>query len=287
MDGRDGDVSRDEAAWLDLIARYDLPADIDPAGAPWPAAENVRSPAGTAGPADTASQPGSDSMRERDPRAGEVGSAADGGPDGESAHDPPVTRESGGAAADTAPASCPPSDPSATGDAAGDPAVTGSGLLGADTSPGAPPSSSDSGAARGDTARQPPGSHRARVVRHAAPPSQPPAAEDEDDRFIPYIPPPPPPLPKLDPVAKGAWAALCGGPAYLLVATLLSWHVSGLGALLAVTAFVGGFAVVVLRMGDRPSRGDDPDNGAVLLCSEASSAGPGQVSGTDKAGVAA
>jgi len=57
---------------------------------------------------------------------------------------------------------------------------------------------------------------------------------------------------------------LFGGPAYLVIATILSWSVSSLAALAAVTAFVGGFAVVILRMGDGPSRGDGPDNGAVL-----------------------
>jgi hypothetical protein len=40
--------------------------------------------------------------------------------------------------------------------------------------------------------------------------------------------------------------------------------VPGWAALLAVVAFVGGFAVVVLRLGDGPSRGQGPDNGAVL-----------------------
>jgi hypothetical protein len=48
------------------------------------------------------------------------------------------------------------------------------------------------------------------------------------------------------------------------VATFLSWSISGWAALAAVTAFVGGFAVVILRMGDGPSRGDGPDNGAVV-----------------------
>jgi hypothetical protein len=31
-----------------------------------------------------------------------------------------------------------------------------------------------------------------------------------------------PPLPRLDPITKGAWAALFGGPAYLLIAVVLS-----------------------------------------------------------------
>jgi hypothetical protein len=91
-----------------------------------------------------------------------------------------------------------------------------------------------------------------------------PAADPADEAEEHFIPPPPPPLPDLDPIAKGAWAALFGGPAYLLGATLLGWQVPGWAALLAVMAFVGGFAVLVLRLGDGPSRGAGPDNGAVL-----------------------
>jgi len=84
---------------------------------------------------------------------------------------------------------------------------------------------------------------------------------DEDH----FIPPPPGPLPHLDSVAKGAWTALFGGPAYLLVATLMGWVIPGWGALLAVVAFVGGFAVIALRLGDRSSNDAGPDDdGAVL-----------------------
>lgn len=85
-----------------------------------------------------------------------------------------------------------------------------------------------------------------------------------DDADEHYIPPPPPPLPHLDPIAKGAWAALFGGPAYLLLTSFLGWTVPGWAALLAVMAFIGGFVVVVLRLGDGPSRGAGPDNGAML-----------------------
>src|SRR5205814_4290902 len=44
-----------------------------------------------------------------------------------------------------------------------------------------------------------------RIVRPAAPAPIPPAGDDEH-----YVPPVPPPLPRLDPVSKGAWAALFG-----------------------------------------------------------------------------
>ena len=87
-------------------------------------------------------------------------------------------------------------------------------------------------------------------------------ADDEEH----YIPPAPPPLPKLDPLAKGAWAALFGGPGYLVVATAAGWSVSGLAAFCAVAAFVAGFAILVLRMHDPgPGGPDDGDNGAVVL----------------------
>jgi len=102
---------------------------------------------------------------------------------------------------------------------------------------------------------------RTRVVKPAIPARLPTADEDEDEH---YIPPPPPPLPVLDSVAKGAWAGLFGGPAYLLIATSFGWVLPGWATFGAVAAFVGGFTVLVIRMGDKPSRGSGPDNGAVL-----------------------
>jgi hypothetical protein len=89
------------------------------------------------------------------------------------------------------------------------------------------------------------------------------AAEDDDDEH--FVPPAPPPLPKLDPLAKGAWAALFGGPGYLVVATALHWSVSGFAAFCAVAAFVTGFALLVLRMNESgPGGPDDGDDGAVV-----------------------
>jgi hypothetical protein len=82
-----------------------------------------------------------------------------------------------------------------------------------------------------------------------------------DDRYVaPHVPP----LPKLDPVARGAWTALFGGPGYLLIATTLSWQVPGWAELAAIVAFVAGFVVLVSRLGDGPSRRDGPDQGAVV-----------------------
>jgi hypothetical protein len=114
---------------------------------------------------------------------------------------------------------------------------------------------------------------RRRVVRPASPPPVPGPAfaadaiqsgrfdEDDDEH---YIPPPPPPLPALDPVAKGAWTALFGGPAFLLVTTTAGWSMPGWATFGAVAAFIGGFAVIVARMGDRPPRDPGSDDGAVI-----------------------
>jgi hypothetical protein len=98
-----------------------------------------------------------------------------------------------------------------------------------------------------------------RIVRPAAPAPGPPTGDDEH-----YVPPVPPPLPRLDPVSKGAWAALFGGPGYLLLAVLLGWVVPSWAAFCAVGAFVGGFATLVVRMGDRPPSDSGSDDGAVV-----------------------
>ena len=220
-EGVGGNMSGDDAAWRELIARYELPATPDPAAAPWPERENLDN---------------------RDPSPQVAGQPASGDQASAGGEDPP------------GPGDAPDADTAGASDTdtpdAGDADTPGAGTPGSGT---------DSGDRRPGGA----GGDRTRVVRPASPLWRPAtdAAEDEDDQ---YVPPPPPPLPSLDPVAKGAWAALFGGPAYLLLATFLGWQVSGLAALAAVTAFVGGFAVVVFRMGDGPSRGDGPDNGAVV-----------------------
>ncbi|WP_245637892.1 hypothetical protein, partial [Actinomadura rubrobrunea] len=85
-----------------------------------------------------------------------------------------------------------------------------------------------------------------------------PSSDDDEGHFVP---PPPPPLPNPDPLTKGAWGALVGGPLYLLLTVVMDWHVPGWAAFLAVAAFIGGFVTLVLRMGDEPR---DPDDGAVV-----------------------
>ncbi|MBF8192778.1 hypothetical protein ITP53_45290 [Nonomuraea sp. K274] len=85
-------------------------------------------------------------------------------------------------------------------------------------------------------------------------------AEDEGH----FEPPPPPPLPKLDLATKLAWVALFGGPAYLLVAAMASWHMEGWALFTAVAAFIGGFVALVVRMGDDRPNDSGWDDGAVL-----------------------
>jgi hypothetical protein len=187
----------EEAAWLDLIAHYDAPADA--AGAtPWPEREGLAE-------ADNAPIPGGSQVTRS-----------------------PKTTESPGA-----------------------PETPGAPQAKARPAPADPPFSADLTAPdlTGPEAGQAP----------APPPAKAPEMQEEH-----YFPPPPPPLPKLDPVTKGAWAALFGGPAYLLIATAVGWTVPAVAAFFAIGAFVGGFAILVMRMGDEPRDGDGPDDGAVV-----------------------
>lgn len=102
---------------------------------------------------------------------------------------------------------------------------------------------------------------RTRVIRHAGDPRSYSPAEEEDERYVPARLPPPR---KLDPVSKGAWLAVVGGPAYLVIAGLfLHWSISATVAFFAIAAFVGGFVTLVVKLGDHPRR-DDDDDGAVL-----------------------
>jgi hypothetical protein len=179
----------EEAAWLDLIARYDAPADAAD-GAPWPERENLGAPdsAPITGASQITQSPQVPESPNRPYRAAEPPPAVTPGPE--------------------------------------------------------PPPAPIPRAAERQPAREP---HE--------------AADPQEEH---YIPPPPPPLPKLDPVAKGAWTALFGGPAYLLIATAVGWTVPAMAAFFAIAAFVGGFAVLVLRMGDEPRDGSGPGDGAVV-----------------------
>ncbi|HEY7016600.1 MAG TPA: hypothetical protein VH480_27760 [Streptosporangiaceae bacterium] len=261
-DASGGGVTGDEAAWRDLVARFSLPAD--PTETPWPEREGLtpgpaRGAAAGGGDADPGEDRGARPAGDRDGGPGEdrgAGAAEDQGAGVAEDRDAirGDVRDAGlGDGSDPAPAGRPEAEADDSGDA------------GPDRSRDARPA---------DPLRRG-GADRTRVIRPATSAASPspaptaplvpqPAAGPDDEGDEHFVPPPPPPLPHLDPVAKGAWTAMFGGPAYLLFTMLMGWEVPGWAALLAVMAFVGGFATVVLRLGDGPSRGSGPDNGAVL-----------------------
>jgi hypothetical protein len=283
----DGDVSGEEAAWRDLIARFDLPVDTTTRQAPWPARENLAEPSadrqlpehdtavgreqgGPSGPTGPVSRAGPASLpgpaggprQLRQPGSGLPGPPRRGGQDGpdHSGAGPASQDGAGPAGADRDgidPDTADPVDEDGIGWSSNGRPRTG---LADERDAGTGP------AGTGRDGAGPAGSRsagdRAHIVRRAEPvphPSPPGDDEDEDGR---YVPPPPTPLPQLDSVAKGAWAALLGGPGYLLLATLAGWQIAGWAALVAIIAFVAGFATLVLRMSDRPR--DDDDDGAVV-----------------------
>jgi hypothetical protein len=101
---------------------------------------------------------------------------------------------------------------------------------------------------------------RARIIRAAGDPRDySPPDEPEDEKYVPEPLPPP----KLDPLAKFAWAGLIGGPAYLLIGVLVGWTISGIAAFAAIGVFIAGFVILVIRLGDGSKR-DDDDDGAVV-----------------------
>ena len=274
-----GDAGSDEAVWRDLIARYEMAVDTDTVAPPWPDIESLGTrPPGQA-PRDQARRdqlprdtgPGTSSPASLGGVAYTVGqpASAQPGADADPADSKTGPRELG--AGPPGPDAGPHGpDAGPPGPDAGPPGPD-AGPLAPDAGPPGPDAGSSPGSAHGRASDSKGGSaagsgaDRTRVIRHAtAPASRLPAEEDDQDEDEHYVPPPPPPLPHLDPVAKGAWAALFGGPAYLLVASVAGWVVPGWAALGSVAAFIGGFTVVVLRLGDGPADDDSPDNGAVL-----------------------
>ena len=243
---------RDEdAAWRDLVARFDAPLTAQQP-VPWPAREDM-TPAqkrDTGGAGGTEGAHGSDGRHrgaEIDGLDGEHGRhAADTEPGRHAANGEPGQHAGGGDRGLAVPNRKPESDGLRAEPGEIDEAIGRHGRLGADRA-NDPDVIQVPRPIRGPTARG--------VPADATP------ADDEEH----FIPPVPPPLPKLDPVAKGAWAALFGGPGYLIVATAAGWSVSGLAAFCAVAAFVAGFAILVLRMHEPgPGGPDDGDDGAVV-----------------------
>ena len=295
-----GEADDEEAAWRDLIAQYSTPAAADGV-APWPVREELSGarpalpgPAGARGPIDITDEPGvSGTPGTPDPGTGRAsgvpGTAGPGTPGpgtgrAPGTSSPAACRASGTSSPAAGRASGAPGT-AAPGTAAPGTAAPGTPGPGADRAPGAP-ATPDPGSGRAsgngpqagpradgedaDTAQPPPGGWdpvpgvipappRTRIVRPAVPAPLPPVGDDEH-----YVPPAPPPLPRLDPVSKGAWVALFGGPGYLLLAVLLGWVVPSWAGFCAVAAFVGGFATLVVRMGDRPPGDSGSDDGAVV-----------------------
>ncbi len=81
---------------------------------------------------------------------------------------------------------------------------------------------------------------------------------EEDER---YVPPDPPPLGG-DLLARISWAAVLGGPLFLVLAVIFWRDLPRMLLLAALAAFVGGFVALVARM--PRERGEDDDDGAVV-----------------------
>ena len=233
----------EDAAWRDLVARFDAPLTAQPV--PWPAREDMPSePDGTSGTEGARGSDGKHRGPELDGVDQEPGRhAAEGEPGRHAADGEPGRHTADGERRLAGPNGKSGSD--GLGDEPG--GIAGRhGRRGADGVPE-------------PEVIQVPRRIRGPVPRGVPADGRP--AEDEEH----FVPPAPPPLPKLDPVAKGAWVALFGGPVYLMVATAIGWSVSGLAAFCAVAAFVAGFAILVLRMHEPgPGGPDDGDDGAVV-----------------------
>ncbi|HYB17607.1 MAG TPA: hypothetical protein VEF71_19365 [Streptosporangiaceae bacterium] len=251
-DWDDTERERDEdAAWRDLVARFDAPLTAQEP-IPWPAREDPSRQA-------PGSQEANEAEGERAGRAADGERAADLAADGDRGN----RRADGWRMAD----SRRPAD-GLYGGLEGSGADGVLGAFDADEMPEAQDPDMIEAPRRiwGPGARRLPGR---RVPARRTPDGEAavlPSPADEDGEH--FVPPAPPPLPRLDPLAKGAWAALFGGPGYLVVATAAGWSVPGLAAFCAVAAFVAGFAILVLRMNDPdpggPGGPDDGDDGAVV-----------------------
>ncbi len=275
-----GEARDEEATWRDLVAQYSTPVAADGA-VPWPVREELSTAqqappgapggAGAPGSTDTSmdtTDAGGASAASGTPGPGDPGTGRETETDGEAG----PGRETG-TDGEAGPGRGAGTD--GEGGTGGQAGTSGEAGAGRGTVPGGEGGTGGQAGPRADGedpgAAQPPprgwdpvpgvipAQPQSRIVRPAAPAPLPPAGDDEH-----YVPPVPPPLPRLDPVSKGAWAALFGGPGYLLLAVLLGWVVPSWIAFCAVGAFVGGFATLVVRMGDRPPGDSGPGDGAVV-----------------------
>ena len=237
------DQDRDQGAWRDLVARFELPVALEPPETPWPDRENVNR--AVPWPSE-ASRPEPEAQR------------------GDGVVAPPATDKNTNQPDEPGPGE--KSDPGS--DSASRAQTHAIRARVVKPASGIPPATDqaqgwNSAALAGQASGVPAGSDPGEATGHTDLGGLGLEDEDEnsDDR---YVPPHVPPLPRIDPVARGAWTALFGGPGYLLIATALSWQIPGWAELAAVIAFVAGFVVLVSRLGDGPSRRDGPDQGAVV-----------------------
>jgi hypothetical protein len=228
-----GEVSGDEAAWRDLVARFDVPTDRTTAVVPWPAIEDLPERFGPAGlpgssaqrhasQAETAASP-AEAERKPTDAASQISdswgpTAAQAEPSADIAG-----RTVGATDWTTDPASDWTTDPASE---LADSQDSSEQLSGPGTSFAIPVD-------------------RTRVIRPASLPRSYSPPEEEDE---PYVPAPLPPPARLDTASKAALAGVVGGPGYLLVASIfLHWTISAEAALIAVAAFVGGFVTLIVR----------------------------------------
>jgi hypothetical protein len=275
-DNTESRESDEDAAWRDLVARFEAPA-IDGQPAPWPERENVDPARGTRGVERAEGVRGAKGSQAAEGKhrvdGASLASEADGSSGANGADETQEADRSepaGGSGAD------------GTAEAPGDERASGS--LGTDGIPATRVTEGAEGAfveGEPQEAAEPEGADEIwgmhggegiwvhepnamwaadRAWRGSARGMP---QDDPDEEH--FVPPTPPALPKLDPVTKGAWLALFGGPGYLVLATAVGWSIPGLAAFCAVAAFVAGFAVLVLRMHEPDSeRPDDNDDGAVV-----------------------
>jgi hypothetical protein len=242
----DGEVSGDEAAWRDLIARFDVPADRSGASVPWPVSEDLpEPPASSESPAVTSTEqdaaPADPAARRADPAS--TSTEQDAGPAEADLADRSTEQDAAPAALRDG------SDAGRQPDQLAGPANQPDQLGSPANQPASPVTRFASPA------------DRTRVIRPAGDPRSYTPPEEEDE---PYVPMPLPPPAKMDSVTKAALAGVIGGPGYLLIASLfLHWTISPEAAFVAIAAFVAGFVTLVVKLGDRSGR-DDDDNGAVL-----------------------
>jgi hypothetical protein len=244
-DGNSEEVARggseEEAAWLELIGRFDAPVSAADSSTPWPEREDLPGGAKPAAGQGSTGHEGLEALK-----AAAAGERSDTDEAREVFDDPPDG--DGGSGDRLGFGGWPHRDEGTSG--------------GADQE-NLPPrrqGPADPGPWTGGRPNLP----VYRQFELPAPPSPRSWTVPDDEEGEHYVPPPPPPLPSMSPVTKGAWVALFGGPGYLLVATLASWSVAGWALFLAIAAFIGGFTVLALRLGDRPDDGSGPDDGAVV-----------------------